>query len=365
MDDSIKQKGLELLRKFSEAHGAPGYELEVRRLFRDEMGEGVVTDRAGDIFCEIKGTSSVPRIMLAAHMDEVGLMVQSITGDGFIRFLPLGGWWAHTLLGQRMRIRTRTGVEIPGVIGAKPPHFLSDAERDKLMKIEDMFIDVGAKDAAEVHAFGIRLGDTIVPESAFTRMHNQDYVVSKAFDDRAGLALIVQAAQELRDRRHPNTVFAAGTVQEEVGLRGARTAASFVNPDIAIVVEGAPGDDLPGTGEEERQAALGSGVQIRVIDSSAIMNRNLVDFATDIADKNGIPYQVAVRRKGGTDASPIQLHGTGVPVMVMAVPARYAHTHNTILNLSDYVNTLNLLLKVVEAIDEEAAKRIGSFEERI
>ncbi len=363
MDDLIKQKGVELLEKLSQAHGAPGQEGEVRRIFRSELGEGTSTDRAGNIFFECKGSSDYPRILLPAHMDEVGLMVQTITAEGLIKFLNLGGWWAHTLLAKRVRILTREGIEIPGVIGAKPPHFLSEAEREKVMKIEDMFIDVGARDADDVRAFGIRLGDAIVPDSPFVRMQNTDLLLSKAFDDRAGLSLVVQAALEARKISHPNTVVFAGTVQEEVGTRGAKAAASFAAPDLAIVAEGAPADDLPGSSREERQAAIGSGVQIRFMDPSAIMNRKFTEFVIDCATKNDIPHQVAVRRRGGTDAAPIHLHASGVPTVVLAVPARYVHTHNTIIDISDYLSALKLVLKLIETLDEAAARNISSFDD--
>jgi len=273
----------------------------------------------------------------------------------------LGGWWAHTLLAKRVRIRTREGVEIPGVIGAKPPHFLSEAERQKVMEIEDMFIDVGARDAGEVMAFGIRLGDSIVPDSPFVRMRNPDLLLSKAFDDRAGLSLIVHAALETAKISHPNTIIFAGTVQEEVGTRGAKAAASSANPDLAIVTEGSPADDLPGSSKQERQAAIGSGPQIRFMDSSAIMNREFTEFVIETAEKNGIPYQLAVRRRGGTDAAPIHMHASGVPTVVIAVPSRYVHTHNTIIDISDYLNALKLILKLIETIDGDAAGRIGSF----
>ena len=359
-----KEKALELLKKLSEAHGAPGQENEVRRIFREELGGGggITADRAGNIVCERTGSFKSPRIMLAAHMDEVGLIVQAITADGLIKFLPLGGWWAHTLLAQRVRIRTRDGDEIVGVVGAKPPHFLTEAERDKLMKIEDMFIDVGAGSSDDVRAFGIRLGDGIVPDSPFVRMRNPALLLSKAFDDRSGLALMIQAALEIENMPHPNTLLAVGTVQEEMGTRGARTAAFYIDPDLAVVIEGAPADDMPGTGREERQCVPGAGVQIRIMDSSAILNRKFVDFVLDTAEKHGIRHQVAVRRKGGTDAAPIQAHGAGVPTVVLAVPARYVHTHNTIIDISDYLSALELVLKLVETIDPDVSERLGRFE---
>jgi endoglucanase len=283
--------------------------------------------------------------------------------DGLIKFLTLGGWWAHTLLAKRVRIRTREGVEIPGVIGAKPPHFLSEAERDKVMKIEDMFLDIGARNAGEVAAFGVRLGDAIVPDSPFVRMRNPDLLLSKAFDDRVGLALVVQAGMETMNRSHPNTLIFAGTVQEEMGMRGAKAAASATAPDLAIVIEGSPADDLPGTSSRERQGAIGSGPQIRFIDSSAILNRRFTEFVLETAEKNSIPFQVAVRRKGGTDAAPIHLHASGVPTVVIGIPSRYVHTHNTIIDISDYLGALKLLHKLIEVIDGETAGRISAFDD--
>jgi len=361
MNDDIKQKGVELLEKFSQAHGAPGQENEVRRIFRSELGEGAQTDRAGNIFYRHEGSSARPRILVAAHMDEVGLMVQTITDEGLIRFLALGGWWAHTLLAKRVRIRTAEGNEIPGVIGAKPPHFLSDAERDKVMNIEEMFIDIGARDASEARAFGVRLGDAVVPDSPFVRMANPDLLLSKAFDDRAGLSLLVHAALETAKMPHPNGAIFAGTVQEEMGMRGAKAAAFSADPDLAIVAEGSPADDLPGASKQERQAVLGAGPQIRLIDSSAIMHRKFTQFVIETAEKNSIPYQIAARRKGGTDAAPIHLHASGVPTVVVAIPSRYIHTHNTIIDICDYMNSLRLILKLIETLDGDVADRISSF----
>ncbi|MGC8490383.1 MAG: M42 family metallopeptidase [Syntrophobacteraceae bacterium] len=361
MKDSMKEKGFELLENLSQAHGAPGQESEVRRIFRKELGETVRTDRAGNIFYEKKGSSDRPRVLIAAHMDEVGLAVQAITEEGLLRFVTLGGWWAHTLLAKRVRVRTADGLEIPGVIGAKPPHFLAESELNKLMNIEDMFIDVGAKDAAQVRAFGIGLGDAIVPESSFTHMHNPDLLLSKAFDDRAGLSVAVHAALEMAQTGHPNTLIFAGTVQEEVGTRGARATAFSTSPDLAIIVEGAPADDLPGVSKQDRQAAIGCGPQIRLMDSTAILNREFIRFVTETAEKNAIPYQLAVRRKAGTDAAPIQQHASGVPSVVIAVPSRYIHTHNTILDISDYINTVKLLVALLETLDENVSEKIGSF----
>lgn len=357
--ENRKERALELLMKLGEAHGAPGYENSVRVIFREELVSKTATDRMGNMFCEKKGLAGSPKILLSGHMDEVGFAVQTILKNGLIRFVPLGGWWSHTLPAQRVRIRTREGNEIIGVIGAKPPHLLGEGEREKLVKIEDMFIDVGAVDAADLRErFGIRLGDSIVPYSPFLQMHNPDFLVGKGFDNRVGMALVIQTLQSLGEVPHPNTVWGTGTVQEEVGVRGAQTAGFSVHPDAAIVLEGAPADDLPGIPEDERQGAVGCGVQIRLMDPSAIMNQKFAQYAIDTAASLGIPHQVAVRKSGGTDARAIHLHGRGVPTIVLGVPARYIHTHNSIINLDDYLGTLELLLAILGNLDEE---KVGAF----
>lgn len=357
-----KADALELLMKLAEAHGASGYEDSVRRIFRDELGTQAFTDRMGNIFCEKGGAAEGPKILLSGHLDEVGLVVQSITRNGLIKFLPLGSWWSQALPAQRMRIRTQDGNEVLGVIGAKPPHLLSESDRAKPMKIEDMFIDVGAMDAQDVREnFGIRPGDGIVPYSPFARMHNPDYLLCKAFDNRVGIAMTIQVLQLIKDVSHPNTVWGVGTVQEEFGVRGAQCAAFTVNPDAAIVLEGAPADDLPGNPEDERQGAVGRGVQIRLMDPSAIMNQRFAQYAIALAESHGIPHQVAVRKSGSTDARAIQVHREGVPTIVLGVPARYIHTHNSMICLDDYLSALKLVLSLIETLDENRVRDFAHF----
>ena len=357
-----RQRAIQLLARLGEAHGVAGYEDEVRRIFRDELGEGCLTDRMGSTFIKKMGTAAVPRVMVAAHMDEVGFVVQAITRSGMIKCLPLGGWWPHTVLAQRVRIITGEGEKILGVFGAKPPHLLTEAERDKVMKLEDMFIDVGAIDGEDARTrFGIKVGDPIVPESSFAPMRNPDLFMCKAFDNRSGMAMVVQAVQSLETLSHPNTIYGVGTVQEEVGVRGAQTAAFSINPDAAIVLEGAPADDVPGTAEEERQGAVGGGVQIRLMDPSAIMNRRFVQYAVKMAESKGIPHQVAVRKSGSTDARAIHLHGAGVPTIVLGVPARYIHSHNSIINIEDYLSGLRLTLELAQVLDHSTVAGFTAF----
>jgi putative aminopeptidase FrvX len=354
-----KERAIRLLGRLTQAHGAPGYEDEVRRIFREELSGEIHTDKMGNIACRKKGSAETPVVMLESHMDEVGFVVQAITASGLIKFMPLGSWWAHTLPGLRVRIRTREGVDIVGVVGAKPPHFLESGEREKLQKIENMFIDVGAGSGSEVReSFGIRLGDSIVPESSFVQMHHEDLLMGKAFDDRVGVALTIQSLQLLDGITHPNNVWGVGAVQEEIGTRGAQTAVFDVNPDVAIVLEGPPADDLPDVSDDERQGALGRGVQIRLLDPSAIANRKLARYVVEIAEQMGINHQIAVRKSGSTDARTISLYRSGVPTIVLGVPARYTHTQNGILNIQDYLSALELVMKVVGGLDDA---RVAGF----
>ena len=362
--EALKETALRLLSKLAEAHGAPGSENQVRRIFREEVRGEIQTDGTGSIIHVKKGSSDAPRIMLTAHMDEVGFAVQAVTKRGMLKLTSLGGWWNHTLPGSRVRILTGNGTEIVGAIGAKPVHFLTEAERDKVMKLDDMFVDVGASDADEVRdRFGIRLGDPVVPDSPFTRMHNPDYLLCKAFDNRAGMALTIQVLQMLEGMEHPNTVVGVGTVQEELGMRGAETAVHIAKPDAAIVFEGAPADDLPGSIEEEWQGAVGRGVQIRIMDPSAIMNRKLTRYAIETAEKHEIPHQASVRKAGATDARPIQRYGSGVPTIVLGVPSRYVHTHNGIIHLGDYLSVLELALRLLSGLDRATVEGFITFED--
>lgn len=361
--DAKKEESIELLRKLTEAHGVPGCENAVREIFKAEVKGKILTDKLGGMYTEIKGTSDSPRIMLAAHLDEVGFMVQSITADGLIRFAPLGGWWEHTLLAQRVRILTQENKIIPGVIISKPPHFLTMLEREKVVDIKGMYIDVGANDSDDLREnFGIRLGDPIAPDSPFVQLHNPDLLLAKAFDNRCGVGLAIQAARRLDGLEHPNTVFSGANAQEEVGMRGARTGVRLIQPDAAIVLEGAPADDIPAFGnKDERQAVLGKGVQIRFMDPSAIMNRGLTRFVIETAEKCHIPHQLAVRRTGGTDAGAIHLHDLGVPTVVLSVPSRYIHTHNSIININDYLSALHLILELVKRLDAETVAGFTLF----
>jgi endoglucanase len=295
-------------------------------------------------------------------MDEVGFLVQNITPDGFIQFLGIGGWWEHNLLSQRVEILTRGGEKVLGVVASRPPHFLPEAQRRQVMTIDQMFVDVGAESRRDVvENFGISLGDPIAPVSAFTAMGREDLFMAKAFDNRVGMAGAIQTGQILAQSAHPNRLILCGTVQEEVGLRGAKTAANFAKPDVAVILEGPPADDTPGFARSDCQGRLGGGVQIRLFDPSAITNPRLARLAIETAREEGIPYQVTVRRSGGTDAGSFHVANEGVPSIVLGVPARYIHSHNAIIDLNDYLHMVALAIALVRRLDDETVEGLVRY----
>ncbi len=352
-----------LLAQLSNAAGSPGGEGEVRAIVRQHV-EGIAEcsyDNLGSIICRQHGGKPSPKILLVGHMDEVAFIVRLITSDGFIKFHNLGGWWGHTLLAQRVFIKTGNG-DVPGIIGAKPVHHLGAEERKKVQDIKEMFIDVGAKDRQEaMEAFGIALGDHIIPDTQFMEMKNPRLVSGKAFDDRVGVALFVETLKTLADEDLPNALYGVGTVQEEVGTRGAKTAVERVDPDVAIILEGSPADDTPGFVKEESQGQLREGPQIRLFDPTMIPNRKLAQFALDTAKSCDIPCQVAVRTSGGTDGRPIHVHKAGIPTIVVAPPVRYIHGHVSLLHLDDFENTLRLLCEIVRRLDEKTVETFTNY----
>lgn len=352
MADSIQ-----VLEELTNAAGVSGFEAEAREVIRRHLEPitHIEIDNLGSIIAQKTGTSDNPRVMIAGHMDEVGLLVSFVMSNGFIKFQPLGGWWDQVMLAQRVVIKGSKG-DVPGVIGSKPPHLLAPEERKKTVDMKDMFIDIGASSNDDVKEMGVRPGDPIIVVSPFTRMKKENMLMGKAFDDRVGCALFVEVIKRLDGVDHPNSVFGVGTVQEEVGLRGAKTSAEFVNPDVAIVAEVSIAGDTPGTNEAEAQAKLGKGPSIVVLDGSLIPNTKLRDLVIETAEANNIPYQFQAGTRGGTDGGRIHLHGIGVPSIVIGVPTRYIHSHVGILNQDDYENAITLITEVVKRLDVDIVK---------
>lgn len=345
------------LKSLTEAHGVPGYETEIRQLLREYMAPlgDVTQDKLGSLICARPGEG--PRVMLVGHMDEIGFMVTHVTKEGFVKFQQLGGWWDQVLLGHRVVIKTRQGGVI-GVIGAKPPHLLPADERSKVVVKKDMYIDIGATSADEVKAAGVRIGDPIVPHSDFVILANEKTYLSKAFDNRVGCAVVVDALRHFQTAETPNQVFGVQTVMEEVGVRGATTSARAVNPDVAIILESDIAGDVPGIKEEETAVKLGGGPTVLVFDARMIPNIKLRDLVVDTAESLGIPLQFSAIAGGATDGAAIHLHGTGVPTVVIGVPARHIHSHGAILHRDDYDNAVKLVTAVVAQLDAATVENL-------
>ena len=351
---------MNMLKELTEAHGAPGFEEEVQAIIKKHLPAGtkIEYDRLGSIVCKKEGTSPGPRVMIPGHMDEIGFMVKLITDEGFIKFAPLGGWPDQVVLSQRVLVRGSKG-DVPGLVGSKPPHLMSSDERVKLVKKDDMFIDVGAKDKKEAEGkLGLRVGDPIAPESRFGALKNRKLLVAKAWDDRVGCAAFIDVLKALKNQRHPNTVYGAGTVQEEVGTRGAQTSVEVVKPDVCLVVESGIAADVPGIKPEETQGKLGGGPLLYVLDGGMIGHRRLRDFIVDIADKKKIPYQLSLLLGAATDGRPIHLHAAGVPTIFIGVPVRYIHCAAGIMHADDYDHTVALIVETVKKLDAKALKSI-------
>lgn len=355
-----------LLADLTNAHGPTGFEGPVRAIMHREFEPGadaIATDGLGSLIARFDGTSERPRVMLAAHMDELGLMVRRITDDGFVKFQPLGGWLDQSLINQRWIVQTRNGPVL-GITGIKSIHVMSVEARGRLFKREDMFIDVGATSRSDAEErLGIRPGDPIAPDSAFTPLAGGERYLAKAWDDRVGLAVMVLALRELRSGEpHPNTVFAVSTVQEEVGLRGAETSAHHVDLDIGINIESGVAGDHPGITADEAQERLGQGPAIFLHDSSMLPNLHLRDFVIDTAAQAGIALQFNVLSGYGEDGAQMQRARSGAPSINVAIPTRYLHSHNSMVAREDILGAARLVAAIVRRLDAATVERIRTFD---
>ncbi len=338
---------LDLLKKLSEAHGVPGKEDEVRKMISEELSPhcDVQTDKMGNLICR-KGDGE-KKVMLAAHMDEIGLMVKQVDDDGFIRFATLGGFFDQTLLNQRVIVHT-SKERLYGVIGSKPPHMLKEEERKKVVEYKKMFIDIGAKDNKAATKLGVEIGDRVTFDRSFKTLGG-DYITGKGFDDRLGCAVMVEVTKQIKLKKDV-TLYAVGTVQEEVGLKGAKTAAYKLDPDIALVSEVTVAGDFPGAKEDVR-TSLGKGPAITLADASGrglITHPTVKDLLINTAKKNKIPYQLEVSEGGTTDATAIHMTKEGVPSGVVAIPTRYLHSPVEVANLKDIKNAVKLITLAIK-----------------
>lgn len=352
---------LQMFKDLTDANGIAGNERaprEVMKKYIAPYADTVETDNLGSVIAKKVGDENGPKIVVAGHLDEVGFMVTQIDDKGFIKFQTVGGWWSQVMLAQRVTITTRKGDEVIGVIGSKPPHILPADVRNKVVDIKDMFIDVGAASKDEVLEWGVRPGDMVTPYFEFNVMKNDKYLLAKAWDNRIGCAIAIDVMKALQNEKHPNILYSVGNVQEEVGLRGAKTATHKIQPDIGFAVDVGVAGDTPGVTAKESTSKMGAGPQIVVYDASMVSHRGLREFVLDVADEHNIPYQFETMAGGGTDAGSIHVTANGVPALSIGIATRYIHSHAGILHRDDYDNTVKLMVEVIKKLDCEAVNKI-------
>ncbi len=310
---------IDLLTTLCETPGAPGREHRIREVVMRELSshvDEVSVDPMGSVIATRRGRGG-PRVMLAAHMDELGFLVSHIDDEGFIRLIALGGFDPKTLVAQRVMVHGRE--DLLGVMGSKPIHIMSDEEKKRLPKAEDFYVDIGLS-VDRVREL-VRKGDPVTRERTLARLG--DLITCKSLDNRAGLYVMIEAVKRLGD--HGCEVVAVATTQEEVGLRGARVAAARVKPDIGLAIDITLANDGPGAKPHERITTLGAGAAIKVYDSGVIVPQVVIDHLVSVADERGIPHQLEIMPRGGTDTRELQLAGDGALAGCVSIPTRYVH----------------------------------------
>lgn len=353
----MNSKTLELFKHLTEFPSAPGFERELRGWFKERLSAYTtefVQDRLGSLFGVLRGDDEGPKVMVAGHFDEVGFMTTGITDNGMIHFQPLGGWWSQAVLAQRLQIITPKG-RIVGVVGSIPTHLLDEAQRSKPVDIKTMYLDIGADSREEAEAAGVRPGQQIVPICEFTPMVNPKKIMAKAWDNRYGVGLAIELMEALHGEKLPNTLYCGATVQEELGLRGARTSANLIQPDIFFGLDASAANDM--TGDKRAFGQLGQGALLRIYDPTMLTHRGMVEYIQDTAETNKIKYQYFVS-PGGTDAGQVHLSGIGVPSTVIGICSRYIHTSSSIIHTDDYEAAKELLIKLVKGLDRTTLNTI-------
>ena len=350
-----------LLERLANAPGPPGFEEPVRKLMVDEMkpfASSIAFDGMGSIIATQGSTG--PRVMIDAHMDELGGMIRRITPNGFLTMQMLGGWLDQALVDQRWVILGSKGP-VRAVTGIRDIHVVPAEERTRVYSRDSMFLDVGAKNADEVRAMGIEPGDPVIPDAPFTILNGTDQYLGKAWDDRVGCAVIVETMRRLATAPHKAQLFFVITTQEEIGLRGAHTAADFVKPELGIALEAGVAGDVFGARPEETQAKLGAGPGIFLFDTSALPNRKFVQYVKQTARASQIPLQLDLVLGYGDDSAEIQKSTAGVPTVNLIVPTRYTHAHNGVINRKDFDRMVDLLVALLNGLDADQVRKIRDF----
>ncbi len=345
---------MNLLKTLTMTPGIPGHEFEVKKVILQELSQHtdhILHDHLGSVI-GVKGHQG-PAIMIAAHMDEVGLMISQVTKEGFIKFQTIGGWFSQVMPSQLWDIHTPKGI-ITGITGMKPPHIIPEDQRSKAIPMEDMFIDIGVVSKEEALEKGIQIGQMITPKSQFIEMANPKYLLAKAFDNRVGSYILLEVIKRANPKHA--RLFATFTVQEEIGLRGAKTSSHVVHPDIAISIDTGVGYDTPKGQPEEM--SLGKGPQIHLFDRTTLGHPNLRKHLEHLSKELGIPFQQPFLTRGGTDAGQMHVAYEGAPGVSVGIPTRYMHSHYSMVHVDDIEHTIHLLVAFVEAFTEAHLNQI-------
>ncbi|MBO9700954.1 MAG: M42 family metallopeptidase [Sporocytophaga sp.] len=339
---------LELLTKICELPGAPGYEQKIRAFVIEQIKSLVDefrVDNLGNVIALKKGLTGAKKVMAAAHMDEIGFIVTYINDQGFIFFHPLGGFDPKTLTAQRVIVHG--SKDIIGVMGSKPVHVMSPEEKIKPAKIEDFFIDTGmTKEEVEKY---VSIGNPITRERSLIEMGNN--INCKSLDNRISVFILIEALKQIQN--HPYDFYAVFTVQEEVGLRGATTAAHQINPDFGIAIDTTIAYDVPGAKPQEKITELGKGSAIKIMDSSAIADYRMVNYLKQTASNHSIQWQPEILTAGGTDTAPLQKSGKmGAIAGAISIPTRHIHQVIEMVNKDDVKHSINLLSRAIEGLDK-------------
>lgn len=351
-----------LMEKLSNAAGPPGAEEPVRAIMVPEMKPFVTTpityDGTGSVIAQQGSTG--PKIMIDAHMDELGGMVRRVTPNGFLTMQMLGGWLDQALVDQRWIIIGSKGP-VHAVTGIRDIHIVSPAERTAVFNRDQLYLDIGAKNAAEAAAMGVAPGDPVVPDAPFMALNGTKNYLGKGWDDRIGCAVLLEAIRRTATLPHPNTLVYVATTQEEVGLRGARAASQVVKPEIGIAIEGGITGDTAGARPEESQIKLGAGPGMFLFDTSTIPNRKLVALVRKVAAEKNIPLQADLVQGYGDDSAEMQTTNGGTPTINLVVPVRYTHSHNGIVNRQDFDQMVDLVVALLVQLDQKTVADLRDF----
>ena len=336
----------QLLKKLSEAPGVSGNESRIKEIIIGEIKnyvDEIKDDSMGNLITIKKGSDKF-RVMVAAHMDEIGFMVKHIDDKGFISFETIGGFDPRSLGSQRVRIHS-SKRDILGVIGLKPPHITTTEEKDKALKVEDLKIDVGLNSREEVENLGIKAGDSITRDISFSELGKENIVSCKSFDNRAGCTVLTELIKKIKNPDY--TLYGVFTTQEEVGLRGAKTASYGIDIDFAIIIDSTTAGPIPKTETDKVTISIGKGPSIDLMDRGFILNEKVKEILLKAAQDAGIPYQTHISG-GSTDAAAVHITKEGTPTAVISIPSKYIHSTVEIVDLNDLESTLSLTIIAIE-----------------